>query len=359
MRYLFLTISRFRSFPAYKRAVGTGECLAQRGHAVAIAALDCPENRERMAKEAPHCEPLWFKGGNFLQEVFSKAVAARQWNPDVIYSTSYSPRNAAFFRFLLPWKIEVIAEFSELYSQYGETQLWWKFVERFATLENSRILAASKVIERRFKHLASECHAKTPVIYSPYAYPEYLSPTAVVPSQKSVVFMAGLFKNYGVYDVIDACARLMRKDEDFHLEILGGGPEKESARKLVGELGLVDRIHIRGYVPEEKLNDYFSKASVFVSPLHDTIQDVARCPSKVFYYIPYNKPIVTCALGDPLETLGEYGYYYRPDDIDDMATAISRGLKDSVAFSYPRGFIEKHSWMARAVQFEKWMEGEK
>ena len=157
------------------------------------------------------------------------------------------------------------------------------------------------------------------------------------------------------YDVPEACIKLLSKHPDLQVEILGGGPEKDRLRALMQERGFSDNIHVRGFVAEDELNDYFSRADVFVSPLHDTIQDRARCPSKIFYYIPYNKPIVTCALGDPLETLGASGFYYKPDDIDDMSRAIDKALAASGGFSYPAGFIEKHSWEARARRFEKWL----
>ena len=171
-----------------------------------------------------------------------------------------------------------------------------------------------------------------------------------ISKRKTVVFMAALFANYGVYDVIGACEKLIQKGVDLELEVLGGGPEKEAAREQVFRDGMEERIRIRGFVPEEDLNGYFSRADVFVSPLHDTGQDKARCPSKIFYYIPYNKPIVTCALGDPLETLGENGFYYKPDDVDDMSRVIGEALAASERFAYPDGFIARHSWRARAEE---------
>ena len=86
------------------------------------------------------------------------------------------------------------------------------------------------------------------------------------------------------------------------------------------------------------------------------MQDLARCPSKIYYYIPYGKPVVTCKLGDPYEALGEYGYYYEPEDIEDLAKTLARALKSSKGFQYPEGYIEKHSWCARAVSFINWVE---
>ena len=189
-------------------------------------------------------------------------------------------------------------------------------------------------------------------MYSPYAYPTYLHPVKndglKVPT---IVFMASLWRGYGVYDVLEAVVKLLPDMPNLQLEILGGGPEKENIQSFVESHGLDQNIHIRGFVAENRLNDYFSRASVFVAPMHDTLQDRARCPSKLFYYLPYGKPIVTCKIGDPYETLGDLGYYYKCDDIEDMSRTIARAIKESSKRSYPASFIAKHSWMARARQF--------
>lgn len=327
------------------------------GHRVVISALDCEENRSRMRLEAPHCEVAWFNKGSVIKEVGAKIQAIRKVRPDVVYSTSYALRNLALLRCLLPRSTCMVLEFCELYSHYSSKNhlLWW-VLEAIACFENDRLLCASKFLEGYFKSLVGKLCIRRQVIYSPYAYPDYLRPLGCGSfKQKTVVFMASLWKGYGAYDVPEACMKLLGRYPGLQVEVLGGGPEKDNLRKLMKDRGVADRVHVRGFVAEETLKEYFSRADVFVSPLHDTLQDKARCPSKIFYYIPYNKPIVTCALGDPLETLGEFGFYYKPDDIDDMSRAIDSALSASDGFSYPKGFIERHTWTARARQLAQWI----
>lgn len=352
MKILFLTLSEFSKFPSYKRAVGTGEALALLGHEVAISVMDCEENRLRMRLEAPHCKAMWFAQSNAVGEAISKFRAIRQYRPDVVYSTSFSIRNLAFLRIFIPWGIKTIVEFCELYSEYPTKRLSWKLRETVALFENKYVLCASKFLENHFAKEISKWHLKRYLVYSPYAYPSYLNPVKnggeKVPT---VVFMASLWRGYGVYDVLEAVVKLVPEIPDLQLEILGGGPEKENLQSLVEGRGIGHNVHIRGFVAENQLNDYFSRASVFVSPIHDTLQDKARCPSKLFYYLPYGKPIVTCKIGDPYETLRDLGYYYKCDDIEDMSRTIARAIKESSKRSYPASFIAKHSWMARARQF--------
>ena len=356
MKILFLTLSHFSSFPTYKRAIGMGEELALMGDAVYIAVMDSVENRERMRFEAPHCIPLWFRNAGVLREVYSKVRMCWHLKPDVVYSTSYSVRNLAFLRVLLPTTC-LVTEFCELYSQVPRRRLTWQLREVCACFESSRIIVASQYLQSHFEQYMKQYKCSKPMLYSPYAYPQYLRPKLqkACNHEKNVVYMASLWKGYGVWDVVESFRKVLALRSDIRLLIIGGGPEKNALMAYLKEKKLSEKIVVLGYVPEDALNDYFSLADVFVSPIFDTIQDKARCPSKIFYYIAYNKPIVTCRIGEPANVLKEYGFYYRSGDVQSMAETIKQALDQSLTFSYPEGFLEKHSWKSRAVEFKEWV----
>ena len=356
MRFVFVTHSEFSRNPVNKRSVGTGEGLAVLGHDVYIIVKDCDENRSRMAKEAPHCKAMFIRGG-ILREIFAKLAALWRIRPDVIFISTFSVHNLACLSLLFP-NAKSIVEFCELYSQFPKRCWKWAVWELIAVFEHKYILCASNYLKDHFSRVCRKYFLKRHIVYSPYAYPTYLSPIESVHKKKTILFMAGLGKGYGVHDVVHAFEIVARQRDDVSLEIIGKGEEYEPVLAWVKEHKLADIIHLRGYVAESDLNGYFSIADVFVSPMHDTIQDWARCPSKIFYYIPYQKPIVTCQIGNPYDVLGEYGFYYKPDDVNDMARSILRAIEASGHFSYPNGFVEKHSWSARAKELEEWMRRE-
>lgn len=356
MKILFLTLNAFSKFPSYKRAVGTGEGLSLLGHTVIIVAFDCEENRDRILKEAPHCKVCWFKG-SIASEIFQKIGIIWRERPDVVFSPSYSLHNLALLRVLLPWKTKFVLEFCELYSMYPTRRCNWAVWELFGVLECRYIVCASKYLENHFYEVCRKWHLSRSIEYAPYAYPIYLEPTIgrTDSACHKILFMGALYRVYGVFEVLSAFELLRSKRNDVELEILGGGPEKENVLMLINQRGLSSVVHLRGFVPEAELNRYFSSASVFISPMHDTIQDRARCPSKLFYYLPYNKPIVTCRIGNPSDVLGPWGFYYEPLDTESMEEAMHKAVSTSVSFSYPDGLIKAHSWMARARQMEAWL----
>lgn len=353
MRFAFVTHSAFSTNPVNKRSVGTGEGLAVLGHDVYILVKDCEENRQRMVNEAPHCKAIFIRGG-LIREIWSKLRTLWRVKPAIIFISTFSVHNLAGLRLLFP-KAKAVVEFCELYSEIPQRNRKWAVWELIAMLEYRYILCASQFLREHFSKVCRKYHLERHIRYSPYAYPDYLVPEKIVHGRKTILFMAGLGRGYGVHEVVHAFEIVARQRKDVTLEIIGRGEEYEPVLAWVKEHELDKVVHLRGYVAESDLNRYFSTADVFVAPLHDIVQDWARCPSKLFYYIPYNKPIVTCKIGNPYDVLGKWGFYYKADDVDDMARVFSHALEASDSFAYPKGFIETHSWGMRAKEFEEWV----
>ncbi|NUB91490.1 glycosyltransferase family 4 protein [Haloterrigena sp. SYSU A121-1] len=62
--------------------------------------------------------------------------------------------------------------------------------------------------------------------------------------------------------VLDA----LQNFEDIHYVICGTGPTRENILQKSNSLDISDRVHLAGYVEEEKLKDYYSMSDVFIMP---------------------------------------------------------------------------------------------
>ena len=328
-----------------------GEGLACLGHEVFIAVLDCDENRRRMAYESPHCNPLWFSKGNAVHEVLAKIRVLHSLKPDYVYAPTYGLRNLLGLRWTIPRKTKLVLEINELNSAFARHRWFWRAAERIGLVECDVQVCASRMLETHARQKCEKIQLHRRIIYSPYAYPFYLKGIEHKNlSAPTIVFMAALYREYGVYDVLTATHELIEEGLDLSLQIVGSGPELESARSCVKKWGMENCINLLGFIPEEEINFVFSNADVFVAPMRDTLQDKYRCPSKLFYYLAYGKPIVTCKIGNPYDILSDNGFYYEAENIKSMKDAIKRALT-ARDFMYPDGFIAKHSWLNRAQQF--------
>jgi len=351
MKFFFTTISPFRSYASYKRATGLGQALAKLGHTVYIAALDCEENRKAMAFEAPDCNPVWFPKTNAFAEVSFKLKAIRRIQPDYVYSPTYGLRNLMGCKMLFPKGTKLLQEINELNSAFFPShRLVWKTIELLGTLEADVQICASKMLQNHVDETCKAWKIRRKSFYSPFAYPPYLHATHNTRNTaKTLVYMGNLTKEYGIFEILEAFKKLSKRRNDVRLIVIGAGPDADNAKNFICQNNLSGSVEMAGRVAENELNDWLQKADAFVLPMHDTKQDKYRCPSKIYYYIAYNKPIVTCKIGDPFNALGIHGFYYNHDDINGMAEVASLALDNSYDI-FTEDFVSSHSWTGRARQ---------
>ena len=260
------------------------------------------------------------------------------------------------------------SEHSELQSgipdMKGLRKLFCYIYEYYSIIYSDGLLNASKYLQniyrRRSKKVFKE---KIPMLYYPYAFntnvvkviekenikdkfKKYLS-------QPTLVFLGTVTRNYGVFTIIDAVKQLKDQTRPFNVLILGKGRHYQDAKTYVSENYLSDIIEMPGFVDEEDISQYFSVASAFISPMNDTIQDWARCPSKMYLYLPYKKPIITCKIGEPYEILQDKGFYYASGNAKDMATQMKKIIENNKYTA--DAHAEKHSWNVRAQELDNWI----
>jgi glycosyltransferase involved in cell wall biosynthesis len=83
---------------------------------------------------------------------------------------------------------------------------------------------------------------------------------------KRLLFVGGLVSVKGLYYLIDALSELKQKRSDWYLDIVGNGPARVDYERLVGNLGLSDKITFHGYKPKEVVAEFMRQADIFVLP---------------------------------------------------------------------------------------------
>lgn len=355
-------------FATIKRATGMTNPLIAMGHDVAIVALDSKKNRERFALECPNATILYFSETNLRQEIRRKQELVEKWQPDLVYICAFVSRNFIHKKNIKTEKKTIfIIEHSELRSTIKDN-IWYKKITDYI-LEWSTIfffdgqILASKYLENLFKEKLKKIGRKQALLYSPYAYNKdiLLSEPFLLNSlkkkyknKKIILYMGTLAINYGFLDILKSIEILKEKRTDFVVLMMGGGRHKELAKQYIEENNLSNFVKYLGYIPEEELSSYFKIADAFISPIFNTTQDKARCPSKLFMYLPFQKPIVTCKIGEGKELFGENGYYYQSGNTNELAELLSSSI-DSTDLKYNIN-PENHSWKHRTNEFLNWIE---
>jgi glycosyltransferase involved in cell wall biosynthesis len=83
-------------------------------------------------------------------------------------------------------------------------------------------------------------------------------------SGRNLILYAGqIIRGKGVDVLLKSLAKMREK---FECVILGDGNHRAACEKLSKKLGLTDRVHFKGYVPQEELKQYYRECSVVALP---------------------------------------------------------------------------------------------
>ncbi|MER7763652.1 glycosyltransferase family 4 protein [Streptomyces sp. NPDC097619] len=138
----------------------------------------------------------------------------------------------------------------------------------------------------------------------------------------------------GPQDGVDYALRALAKlrDEqgrdDWQAVFVGGGDTFDAMVELSRQLGLADRVHFTGRVPDAELVRYLSTADVCLSPdPHNPLNDVSTM-NKVLEYMVMGRPIVSFDLREARVSAGDAAVYAPANDESEFARHISLLLDD-------------------------------
>ena len=83
---------------------------------------------------------------------------------------------------------------------------------------------------------------------------------------RRIVAVGRLVEKKGFFDLIDACALLRDRGEDFRCRIIGGGDQEESLRRRIEAKGLQDQVELPGLLPRKEVIRELRTASVVAAP---------------------------------------------------------------------------------------------
>lgn len=370
MKIFFITTGDIVSIGTIKRAIGMSTPLQKLGHDISIILLDTPNNRQRVQLECSSINILWFKHSGVLTEVSVKSNLIKEFNPDIVYVCAFGFRNWVFGLFNKKNTIYVV-EHSELGSGIKSAKLSRRLtvgaLEYLSLILFSGQVFASKYLEKVFNQRKKKLFKKeVKSLYSPYAYSNQLTEVnstlldklkIEIHNKKVICYMGTLVKNYGILDILNAIKQLSNERKDFIFIVIGGGRHKEQMLDLIKQNQIEEFVYVAGFVSEEELNTYFSLTDVFLAPLYDTVQDWARCPSKMYMYLPFKKPIVTSKIGEAVTLFSDNGFYCDPVNPNSMSSTINDALSIDENWK-PKINIDKNSWEARSEDFIQWVKSD-
>jgi glycosyltransferase involved in cell wall biosynthesis len=161
--------------------------------------------------------------------------------------------------------------------------------------------------------------------------PRPSSPSDLYPgagsSTRRIAFVGRLVPYKGLPILIRAVAELARSGEDAALYIAGRGPQREELERLVSELDVRDRVRFLGFLPDERLGEFYRSADVVACPSVSLLESTATCLEEAS---ACGVPILGSDLPGTSETVpndGEHGVLVPPNDVRGVADGLRHLLR--------------------------------
>lgn len=135
-----------------------------------------------------------------------------------------------------------------------------------------------------------------------------------LPDRETVVFVGRLDEEKRIDELVRALPELLRH-RDLQLALAGTGQRRGELERLAHALGVADRVHFLGFVPDEDLPLVYVAADVFAIGSVAELQSIATLEA-----MSTGLPVVAAdALALPhLVHPGRNGYLYRPGDVAEL-----------------------------------------
>lgn len=136
-----------------------------------------------------------------------------------------------------------------------------------------------------------------------------------------LAYLGRLTENKGIFEAVEALARLRDEGRDLRLDIAGGGPDEAGLRQRVAALGLEDRVRFHGPLFGEAKDRLWREADVFVFPTYREGLPYALLEAMAAGAVPVTSRVG--AMPDVMQH-GAHGLFVEPRDIAGLAAAIAQ-----------------------------------
>lgn len=123
--------------------------------------------------------------------------------------------------------------------------------------------------------------------------------------------------------LLEAFARLRETRRDLRFVVAGTGPALEELRATASDLGLEDRVHFAGHVPDAEVPAVYNAADVFASASEIETQGLTLLEA-----MACGTPAAVAGAGGFLDLIkdGENGYLFPPGSVDGAVHGIELAL---------------------------------
>lgn len=253
--------------------------------------------------------------GNIIKEL-------KKLSPDIVIAMEYNPAALITLYWCKRNKVPFIHWTDGTLNSEKNINFLQKWSRKYIINNSFAFIASStKAKEKLLKYGALESEIFVSFLTADIS--KYFVQTKEGKGNK-ILYVGSLIERKGVDLLINVLANL---DNEFHLSIVGDGPDKEFLYKFAENKGILNKISFEGYLEGELLRQKYAESDIFVLPTREDCFGLvileAMCASL---------PIVCSKYADGAYDLlinGFNGYIIDPYNIDEFSSKINELLGDN------------------------------
>ena len=147
--------------------------------------------------------------------------------------------------------------------------------------------------------------------------------------QRVMLYVGRIAVEKNIGTLIKAAKIAMAEDPSLHLWFVGDGPALEGYRRMIGSMGIGDRVSFFGFVPRHEVDEFYAAADVFVFPSMTETQGLV-----VIEAMSYGLPAVVVTGGGAGSAIrnGKNGFLVKNDPME-LARAIGKALENESTYN--------------------------
>jgi len=176
----------------------------------------------------------------------------------------------------------------------------------------------------------------------------------------SVVGFIGSFYAYEGLDLLlDAMPRLLQRQPEARVLLVGGGPQDEALKVQAARLGLGDKVVFTGRVPHDQVQRYYDLVDVLAYPRHSMRLTELVTPLKPLEAMAQGRVLVASDVGGHRELIrhGQTGWLFPAGQADALADLLADVLSQKERWPevrrQGRHFVEsERNWRTSVARYQ-------
>jgi glycosyltransferase involved in cell wall biosynthesis len=197
----------------------------------------------------------------FLGAEFRTAVQARRnFEPDVVHAHWWFPNGLVGTWLAKMANVPLVTTLHGTDVRLARTVAFSRPGFRHVMHHSTQVTAVSRWLAAEASQVVS---APSPIVAPMPVAAELFSPGGVR-DEKRLLFVGRLNKQKGIELLLHAVSRM--PNTSIQLDVVGDGDDRDALQQLALGLGIADRVHWHGALPQPKLADFYRRAAALVVP---------------------------------------------------------------------------------------------